>query len=134
MHSFKLTPTPRSDYRLEIKEIQKKCKIEKHGYRHNKIIYGFCHVLPDLSALQARGVYIEEIAFKQVRLELTEYLVERSRAKSKVAYLKDDREEHGTVNESEEALVQQNLTYLNDKIQTAKEVLGITGTVKLLKF
>ena len=61
MQTFKLTPKPQSDYRLEVKEIKKKCKIERHGYRHNKIVYGFSDKLPDMTELQSLGLNIEEI-------------------------------------------------------------------------
>ena len=134
MQTFKLTPKPRSDYRLEINEIKKKCKIEKHGYRHNKIVYGFCEELPDITELQDLGLNIEEIGFDEVQLKLKNDLVERGRTKSKIDHLKSEQSENGTKNEQEEALVQKKLADLNDSIQTAKEALGITGTLIVVKF
>ena len=65
MHTFKLTPKPHSDFRLEISEIQKRCTLEKHGYRHNKVVYGFCAKLPDLTELRSLGLDIEEIPFNR---------------------------------------------------------------------
>ena len=134
MQTFKLTPKPKSDYRLEVKEIKKKCELEKHGYRHNKIVYGFCVELPDLSELQSLGLNIEEIDFDKAQMNLTNGLVGRGRAKSKIDHLKFDREESGAENEPEEAVAEQKLADLNNSIQAAKEALSITGTVKLLKF
>ena len=134
MHTFKLTPKPQSDYRLEVIEIKKKHKLEKHGYRHNKIVYGFTDELPNITELQSLGLNIEEITFDEAQLDLTNSLVERGRAKSKIDHLKYDREENGAENEQEEAAQQQKLTDLNNNIQTAKEALSITGTLKILKF
>lgn len=134
MQTFKLTPKPRSDYRLEIDEIQKKCKLEKHGYRHDKIVYGFCDALPDIVELQLRGLNIEEIAFDEAQLNLTNALVERGRAQSKIDHIKTERAETGVQNQQEEAIAQQRLTDLNNHIQAAKEALGITGILKVLKF
>ena len=134
MKTFKLTPKPQSDYRLEVNEIKKKCKLEKHGYRHNKIVYGFCNKLPDITELQSLGLNIEEITFDKAQLNLTNDLVERGRAKSKIDHFKQAQVENGAKNEQEEAAAQQKLTELNNNIQAAKEVLGITGTLKTLKF
>ncbi|MBL4907380.1 MAG: hypothetical protein JKX94_08010 [Sneathiella sp.] len=134
MQIFKLTPRPQTDYRLDVNEIKKKCKIEKHGYRHNKIVYGFCDELPDITELQSLGLIIEEIAFDKVQLRLISDLVERGRAKSKIDHLKFERTENGTKNEQEEAVAQKKLADLNDNIQAAKETLGITGTLITLKF
>lgn len=134
MQTFKLTPKPRSDFRLEVDKIKSKCKLEKHGYRHNKIVYGFSDELPDIGELQSLGLNIEEIAFDQAQLSLTNSLVERGRAKSKIEHLKYEREEDGAQNEPEEAVVQQKLTDLNNDIQAAKEALSITGILKILKF
>ena len=134
MQTFKLTPRPQSDYRLEVDKIQEQCVLEKHGYRHDKIVYGFCHELPQMTELQALGLNIEEIAFDEAQLNLTNDLVQRGRAKSKIDHLKYEREENGAENELEEAEAQQKLTDLNNKIQASKEALGITGTVKILKF
>jgi len=134
MQTFKLTPRPQSDYRLEINEIKKKCKLEKHGYRHNKIVYGFCDELPDLIGLQSLGLNIEEITFDKAQLNLTSDLVERGRAKSKIDHLKYEQVENGAKNEQQEAVAQQRLTDLNNNIQAAKETLGITGILKILKF
>ena len=133
MQAFKLTPKPRSDYRLEVNEIKERCKLEKHGYRHNKIIYGFSQALPDISWLQSLGLAIEEILFDDAQLKLTNDLVERGRAKSKIEHLLNEREENGTKNEQDEAVAQQKLMDLNNRIQAAKETLGITGILKVLK-
>ncbi len=134
MQTFKLTPKPQSDYRLEVKEIKKKCKIEKHGYRHNKTVYGFSDELPDLTELQSLGLIIEEITFDEAQLSLTNDLVERGRAKSKIDHLKYQQTENGAKNEQEEAGAQKKLADLNNNIQAAKEALGITGILKILKF
>lgn len=134
MQSFKLTPRPRGDFRLEIDEIRKLCTLEKHGYRHNKIIYGFCDKLPDLALLQSRGLAIEAISFDKARLTLAYNLVERGRAKSKLDHLLHDQVENGVSNEQDVAAQQQKLADLNNAIQAAKEALGITGTLITLKF
>ena len=134
MQTLKLTPKPQSDYNLEIEEIKKKCKLERHGYRHNKIVYCFCDEWPGITELQSLGLNIEEITFDKIQLKLTSDLVERGRAKSKVKHLKYEQVENGARNEQEEAAAQQNLTDLNDNIQAAKETLGITGILKTLKF
>lgn len=134
MQTFRLTPKPQSDYRLEVKEIKKKCKIEKHGFRHNKIVYGFCVELPDLTELQSLGLNIEEIAFDEAQLNLTNDLVERGRTKSRIDHIHFQREESGAKNVKEEAELQQKLTDLNDNIQVVKEALGVTGILKILKF
>jgi len=134
MQIFKLTPKPRSDYRLEINEIKRKCKIEKHGYRHNKIVYGFCEELSDITELQDLGLNIEEIGFDEVQLKLKNDLVERGRTKSKIDHLKSEQSENGAKNEQEEALANKKLADLNDSIQAAKEALGITGTLIVVKF
>jgi len=133
MQTFKLTPKPQSDYRLEVNEIREKCQLEKHGYRHNKIVYGFCDELPNIAILQSLGLNIEEIAFDEAQLTLTNSLVERGRTKSKIEHLQYERKENGAENPQEEAEAQKKLTDLNDKIQATKEALGITGTLKLLK-
>lgn len=134
MQTFKLTPKPQTDYRLEVNEITARCKLEKHGYRHNKIVYGFCDGLLELTELQSLGINIEEIAFDEAQLNLTNSLVERGRAKSKVDHLLFEQVEKGAENEDEQVTAQQVLTELNNTIQAAKETLGITGTVKTLKF
>lgn len=134
MQTFKLRPKPQSDYRLEVSEIRKKCELEKHGYRHNKIVYGFCDELPNIAELQSLGLNIEEITFDEAQLDLTNNLVERGRAKSKIDHLKYEREENGAENEQEEAVAQQRLTDLNNNIQAAKEALSITGILKLVRF
>jgi hypothetical protein len=134
MQTFKLTPKPQSNFRLEIDEIHKECKLEKYGYRHNKIVYGFCDELPELTKLQSLGLNIEEIPFDEEQMNLTNNLVERGRTKSKIDHLQREREEDGAKNEQEEAVVQQKLTDLNNNIQAAKEALSITGTLKTLKF
>ena len=133
MQTFKLTPKPQSDYRIEVKEIKEKCKVEKYGYRHDKIIYGFCHEFPDLTELQSLGFNIEEITFEDAQLTLTNYLVERGRTKSKIDHLQYEREEDGTTNAQEEAAAQEKLADLNNNIQEIKKTLGITGTLKTLK-
>ncbi len=134
MQAFKLTPKPQSDFRLEVSEIKKKCKLEKYGYRHNKIVYGFCDDLSDISALQSLGLKIEEVPFDEVQLNLANNLIERGRAKSKVEHLQHDQAENGAKNEPEVAVAQQKLTDLNNTIQATKESLGITGTLRTLKF
>ena len=134
MHTFKLTPKPHSDFRLEISEIQKRCALVKHGYRHNKVVYGFCDKLPNLKALQSLGLNIEEIPFESAHLTLVQNMIERGRAKSKLAHLQHDHLENGAQNEPEQAVVQQKLTDLNNTIQATKEALGITGTLRTLKF
>jgi hypothetical protein len=133
MQTFKLTPKPQSDYRVEVKEIKKRCQIEKHGYRHDKIIYGFCDELLDIIELQSLGFNIEEITFDEAQLNLTNYLVERRRVKSKIDHLQYEQDENGTTNKQEEAEAQQKLKNLNNNIQVIKEALGITGTLKTLK-
>ena len=87
MQTFKLTPKPQSDYRLEVNELKKQCKLEKHGYRHNKIIYGFCDKVPEIAELQSLGLNVEKIPFEKAQLSLTNDLVERGRAKSKIDHL-----------------------------------------------
>ncbi len=134
MKFFKLTPKPQVDYRTEVREIQKSCKLEKHGYRHNKIIYGFCDGKLDIAELQTLGLNIEEVAFDKAHLNLTNDLVERGRAKSKIDQPKNDQVENAAKNEHEQTIAQRKLAKLNDSIQAAKEALAITGTVKLLKF
>jgi len=134
MHTFKLTPKPRSDYRLEVDQIKKRCSLEKHGYRHNKIVYGFCDELPDLAELQSLGLNIEEITFEDAQRELTNALIERGRAKSKIEHLKREGEVNGAGNGPQEDAAQLKLTDLNNAIQAMKEALGITGTLKILKF
>jgi len=134
MQIFKLTPKPKSDYRLEVNEIKKQCKIEKYGYRHNKIVYGFCEDLLDVAKLQSFGLNIEEIVFDKTQLSLTNNLVERGRTKSKMDHLRNEQLENGTKDEKEEVIVQKKLTDLNNDIQAAKDTLGITGTLKILKF
>lgn len=134
MQTFKLTPKPRSDFRLEVQEIRDRCKLERYGYRHNKIIYGFSDDLPDMAGLQSLGLNIEEIPFDEAQLKLTNYLVERGRAKSKIEHLRFEQDEKGAKMSQEEAAAQQKLTDLNDVIQETKKSLGVMGTVKLLKF
>ena len=133
MQTFKLTPKPQSDYRLEVQQIKTLCKLEKHGYRHNKIIYGFSSTLPEITELQSLGLTIEEIPCNKAQLSLTNDLVDRGRAKSKVDHLKYAEVESGVKNEPEVAAAQRKLADLNNSIQAAKETLGITGTVKILK-
>lgn len=133
MQAFKLTPKPQSDFRMEVAKIKKGCKLEKNGYRHNKIVYGFCDELPDISALQSQGLNIAEIPFDESQLNLANNLVERGRAKSKVDHLQYAQVESGAQNQQEVAVAQQKLTDLNNTIQAAKEALGITGTLRTLK-
>lgn len=87
-----------------------------------------------LAQLQSRGVNIEAISFDKARLSLAYNLVERGRAKSKLDHLQHDQLENGAKNEQEVAAQQQKLTDLNDTIQSAKEALGISGTLITLKF
>lgn len=134
MQTFKLTPKPQSDFRLEVSEIKKKCKLEKYGYRHNKTVYGFCDELPDITELQSLGLNIEEIPFDEAQLNLANNLIERGRAKSKVEHLQYEHVENGAKNEPEVTVAQQKLTDLNNTIQATKEALGITGTLRTLKF
>ncbi len=134
MQTFKLTPKPQSDFRLEISEIEKRCKLEKYGYRHNKIVYGFCDELPDIAELQSLGLNIEEIAFDEAQLNLANNLIERGRAKSKLEHLQFDQVENGAKNQQDVAVAHQKLTDLNNTIQATKEALGITGTLRTLKF
>lgn len=134
MQAFKLTPKPQSDFRLEISEIEERCRIAKYGYRHNKIVYGFCDELPDIAELQALGLDIEEIAFDEAQLDLVNNLIDRGRAKSKVEHLQFDQVENGAKNEQQVAAAEQKLTDLNNAIQAAKEALGITGTLRTLRF
>jgi len=134
MQTFKLTPKPQSDYRLEVKEIKFRCKLEKHGYRHNKIVYGFSEKLTDVTKLQALDFNIEEIPFDEAQLTLANALAERTRAKSKIDHLLHDQEFNGAKNESDVEAAKEKLSALNDKIQVAKSALAIEGTVKLLKF
>ena len=133
MQTFKLTPRPQSDYRLEVQALKVICKLEKHGYRHNKIIYGFSGKLPEIAELQSLGLTIEEIPCNKAQLSLTNDLVERGRSKSKVDHLKNAEVESGVKNEQEVGAAQRKLADLNNSIQSAKETLGITGTVKILK-
>ncbi len=134
MKFFKLTPKPQADYRTEVREIQKTCKLEKHGYRHNKIIYGFCDALPDTAEFQSLGLNIEKLNFDKTHLSLTNDLIERGRAKSKLDHLKEAKEKNGSVNEQEQVGAERRLSDLNNNIQAAKEALGITGILKILKF
>lgn len=134
MQSFKLIPKPHSDFRLEINEIQKNCKLEPYGYRHDKTVYGFCDTLPDIAALQSLGLNIELIAFDEAHLNLAKNLIERGRAKSKLAHLQHDHLENGADNAEEQAAQQQKLTDINNMIQASKDALGITGTLRTLKF
>ncbi len=134
MQAFKLTPKPQSDFRLEVSKIAKKCKLEKYGYRHNKIVYGFCDELPDITELQSLGLKIEEIPFDETQLTLANNLIERGRAKSKVEHLQFEQVENGAKNEPEVGVALQKLSDLNNTIQATKEALGITGTLRTLKF
>lgn len=134
MQAFKLTPKPQSDYRLEAKEIKKKCKLEKHGYSHDKIIFGFCDGLTDITELQSLGLKIEELPFDEAQLKLTKDLVERGRLKSKIDHLQYERERNGVKNAQEDAAARQKLMDLSNTIQVNKEALGIVGTLKTLKF
>jgi hypothetical protein len=76
MHTLKLTPKPQGDYRLEIEEIKNKCKLERHEYRHNKIVYCFCNEWPDITKLQSLGLNIGKITFDKTQLKLTSDPVE----------------------------------------------------------
>lgn len=134
MQAFKLTPKPQSDFRLEVSKIAKKCKLEKYGYRHNKIVYGFCDELPDITELRSLGLKIEEIPFDETQLTLANNLIERGRAKSKVEHLQFEQAENDAKNEPEVGVALQKLSDLNNTIQATKEALGITGTLRTLKF
>jgi hypothetical protein len=134
MQTFKLTPKPQNDYRSEVKEIKKKCKIEKHGYRHNKIVYGFCDELLGMIELQSLGLNIEEIPFDEAQLKLIDTLLERGRIKSKIDRLQLESERKDAKNDEKVAEALQNLTDLNNNIQSIKEILGITGILKILNF
>ena len=134
MQIFKLTPTPRSDFRLEINEIRKRVKLEKFGYRHNKIVYGFCDELPDMSELQSLGLTIEEVTFDEKHLRLMQDMIERKRTKSKIEHLKNDDKASSKKILHEQGIAQKKLADLNNNIQTAKEALDIQGTLKVLKF
>ena len=133
MQAFKLTPKPQSDFRMEIDEIKERCELEKHAYRHNKIVYGFSEELPEIEELQSLGLNIEEIPFEAAQLQLAYDLIDRGRAKSKLEHLKFDQVENGAKNEQDVATAEQKLTDLNNTIQATKEALGITGTLKTLK-
>jgi hypothetical protein len=61
-------------------------------------------------------------------------MIERGRAKSKLEHLQKDHLENGVLNEPEQAAAQQKLTDLNNTIQATKEALGITGTLRTLRF
>lgn len=134
MQTFKLTPKPQSDYRLEIKELKYRCKLEPHGYRHDKIVYGFSQKLTDLRKLQALDFTIEEITFDDAQLALTTALVERGRTNSKIDHLLHAQEFDGADNADDVNKAKQKFNELNNKIQETKTALGIEGTVKLLKF
>ena len=134
MQTFKLTPKPQSDYRLEVKEIKKKCKIEKHGYRHNKIVYGFCDESLEIIELQSLGLNVEEIPFYEAQLNIINYLLERGRIKLKIARLQFENEKKDATNVEAEAEAQLKLVDLNNDIQSTKEALGITGILKILRF
>ena len=90
--------------------------------------------MPDIAALQSRGLNIEEIPFDEAQLKLAYNLIERGRAKSKVEHLEFDQVENGAKNEQDVARAQQKLLDLNNTIQATKEALGITGTLRTLKF
>ena len=134
MQTFKLTPKPQNDYRSEVKKIKKKCKIEKYGYRHNKIVYGFCDELLGMIELQSLGLNIEEIPFDEAQLKLIDSLLERGRIKSEIDRLQFESERKDAKNDEKVAEALQNLTDLNNNIQSIKEILGITGILKILKF
>jgi len=132
--TFKLTPKPNSDYRAEVKEIKQICKVEKFGYRYNKIVYGFSKNLADIDEIKALGINIEEITYDVEQFHLTTYLEERGRLKSSLDRLSGEREENGSEKSEKESLTERQLKNLNDKIQQSKDDLEITGTVKKIKF
>ena len=134
MQTFKLTPKPQNDYRLEIKELKYQCKLQAHGYRLDKVVYGFTEKLAKLEILRAKGLMIEEVPFVEAQLELVQALVERGRAKSKIDHLLYAQEYEGADNADDVNKAKMKLNELNNKIQNAKTSLDITGTVKLLKF
>ena len=65
---------------------------------------------------------------------LANNLIERGRAKSKVERLQFEQVENGAKNEPEVGVALQKLSDLNNTIQATKEALGITGTLRTLKF
>ncbi|GGF65822.1 MULTISPECIES: hypothetical protein [Terasakiella] len=134
MQTFKLTPKPQSDYRLEIKELKYRCKLETHGYRLDKVVYGFSEKLANLVKMHDAGFNIEEVPFVEAQRDLVKALVERGRAKSKIDHLLHAQEFDGADNADDVNKTKMKLNELNNKIQDAKTALGITGTVKLLKF
>ncbi|NVK19464.1 MAG: hypothetical protein HWE30_12265 [Methylocystaceae bacterium] len=133
MQTFKLTPKPESDYRLEIKELKYRCKLENNGFRHDKLVYGFSPKLTDVTKLQALRMDIVEIPFLDEQLDLAKSLAERNRTKSKIDHLRHAQEFEQVQNEEELAAAQSKLQALNDKVQSLKETLGIQGTIKHLK-
>lgn len=134
MQTFKLTPKPQSDYRLEVKELKQRCKLQPHGYRLDKVVFGFSEKLPDLGKMQTAGYAIEEVPCVDAQLTLVQTLVERGRAKSKIDHLLHAQEFDGADNAEDVNKAKMKLNELNNKIQDAKTALGISGTVKLLKF
>ena len=77
---------------------------------------------------------IEEIPFDEAQLNIINYLLERGRIKSKIARLQFEDEEKDAKNVEAEAEAQHKLVDLNNNIQSTKEILGITGILKILKF
>lgn len=134
MQTFKLTPKPQSDYRLEIKELKYRCKVEALGYRLDKTVYGFSEKLPNLEKMRNAGFTIEEVPFAQDQHDLVKALEERRRTKSKIDHLLHAQKFDGADNEHDVNMANMKLNELNNRIQEAKTALEITGTVKLLKF
>ncbi|WP_417794232.1 hypothetical protein [Terasakiella pusilla] len=84
--------------------------------------------------MRAAGFDIEEVPFKAAQHSLVKALVERGRAKSKIDHLLHAQEFDGADNADDVNKAKMKLNELNNNIQDAKTTLGITGTVKLLKF
>ncbi len=84
--------------------------------------------------MSAAGYTIEEVPFVEAQRDLVKALVERGRAKSKIDHLLHAQEFDGADNGDDVNKTKMKLNELNNKIQDAKTALGITGTVKLLKF
>lgn len=134
MKTFKLTPKANSDYRAEVRQIKQICKVEKNGYRYNKIVYGFSKSLADIEEIVKLGITIEEIPFDVEQFTLTTALEDRARIKSIFDRLKRDREDDNAPASPQEVHTEKQLKDLNDKIQRSKEHLEINGTVKKIKF
>lgn len=122
MEPFKFTPKPQSDYRIEVSEIKKRSGLEEHGYRHNKVIYGFCDGFLDIIGLTSLGLNIKELPFDEAQLNLANDLAERGRTKSKIDHLHFKHTENGAGNEEAEDIAQQKFRDSNRKIRPAKNL------------